>query len=258
MTGAPTTGFVWHERYMWHDNGSAAGLQPGRGRYQPGLHLENPETKRKLKNLMDAYDLTPELGRIEASEASDETLERFHTRDYIAKVQALSDAMGGDAGESALVGPGSAEIARLAVGGCSAAVASVMQGKFANAYALTRPPGHHAERDRGRGFCIFGNVALSILEAQANKQVERVAVVDWDVHHGNGTQQAFYESADVLTISLHQEMLYPVNMGTLAEQGEGAGVGTNINVPLPAGCGGGALPCRYGFRCVAGVARVQA
>jgi len=252
-----TTGFVWHERYMWHDNGAAAGLQPIDGSYQPGLHLENAETKRRLKNLLDAYDVTSQLQAIAPVEASDETLLRFHTADYIKKVHSLSDARGGDCGDSALVGPGSAEIARLAVGGCSAAVASVMNGDVANAYALTRPPGHHAEPDRGRGFCIFGNVALSVLEAQANKHLERVAVVDWDVHHGNGTQAAFYDSPDVLTISLHQEMLFPHDQGTLGEQGEGAGHGNNINVPLPAGCGGGAylaamdqvvLPALHAFK----------
>ncbi|MEM7018390.1 MAG: class II histone deacetylase [Pseudomonadota bacterium] len=252
-----TTGFVWHERYMWHDNGSATGVQPARGRFQPGLHLENAETKRRLKNLLDAYDVTQQLTALAAEEASTETLLRFHTQEYIDKVQALSDAMGGDAGEAALVGPGSAEIARLAVGGTAAAIASVAKGEVDNAYALTRPPGHHAERDRGRGFCIFGNVALGILEAQANRQIERVAVIDWDVHHGNGTQQAFYDSSDVLTISLHQEMLYPVNLGTLAEQGEGAGEGYNINIPLPAGSGGGAyitaidevvLPALHAFK----------
>jgi len=251
------TGFVWHERYMWHDNASAAGLRPARGAYQPGLHIESPETKRKLKNLMDAYGLTNQLTALEFGEAEDDQLLRFHTKDYIQRVQTLSDGMGGDCGESALVGPGSAEIARLAVGGCSAAVASVARGEVNNAYALTRPPGHHAERDRGRGFCIFGNVALSVMNAQANKLVERVAVVDWDVHHGNGTQQAFYDSADVLTISMHQEMLYPVDMGTLSEVGEGAGTGANINVPLPAGVGGGAymaamdevvLPALHAFK----------
>ena len=252
-----TTGFVWHERYMWHDNGSAAGLLPGRGRLQPGLHLESPETKRKLKNLLDAYDVTTQLESIEFEAADNDTLLRFHTADYVQHVQELSDAMGGDCGDSAIVGPGSAEIARLAVGGCGAAVSQVLRGEVTNAYALTRPPGHHAERDKGRGFCIFGNVALSVMEAQAQGLVDRVAIVDWDVHHGNGTQQAFYESSDVLSISLHQEMLYPVNMGTLAETGEGSGIGNNINVPLPAGSGGGAymaamddvvLPALHAFK----------
>jgi acetoin utilization deacetylase AcuC-like enzyme len=115
-----------------------------------------------------------------------------------------------------------------------------MSGEVSNAYALTRPPGHHAERDRGRGFCIFNNIALAILEARAQGWVDRVAVVDWDVHHGNGTQQAFFEDPNVLTISIHQEMLYPVNLGKLEETGKGAGDGFNLNIPLPAGCGGGA------------------
>ena len=235
-----STGFVWHEKYMWHHNGPATGLHNTRGSYQPGVHLENAETKRKLKNLLDAYEVTPQLASITPVVASDETLGRFHTAQYIANVQRLSDQQGGDAGDGALVGPGSAEIARLAVGGCVAAVQQVMSGTLSNAYVLARPPGHHAERDKGRGFCIFGNVALSILEAQAKGSVGRVAVVDWDVHHGNGTQQAFYDSNEVLTISMHQEMLYPVNMGKHSEQGEGAGHGYNLNIPLPAGSGGGA------------------
>ena len=234
------TGFVWHEKYMWHHNGPATGLQHTRGAYQPGVHLENAETKRKLKNLLDAYGVTEQLSPIAPLVANDTTLQRFHTPQYVARVQQLSDQQGGDAGDAALVGPGSAEIARLAVGGCVAAIQQVATGKLDNAYVLARPPGHHAERDKGRGFCIFGNIALGILEAQAQGALGRVAVIDWDVHHGNGTQQAFYESADVLTMSLHQEMLYPVNTGKLEEQGAGAGQGFNVNVPLPAGSGGGA------------------
>jgi acetoin utilization deacetylase AcuC-like enzyme len=252
-----TTGFIWNERYMWHDNGSAIGVQPSKGAFQPGMHLENAETKRKLKNLLDAYGVTPQLKSLGHEMASNETLERFHTPEYISLVQELSDGRGGDAGESALIGAGSAEIAKLAVGGTCAAVAAVCKGEIDNAYALTRPPGHHAERDKGRGFCIFNNIGLAIMQAQADKLVQRVAVIDWDVHHGNGTQQAFYDSADVLTLSIHQEMLYPVNLGTIGEQGENAGHGHNINIPLPAGSGGGAylaalddvvLPALHAFK----------
>ncbi|MEM7218381.1 MAG: class II histone deacetylase [Pseudomonadota bacterium] len=234
------TGFVWHERYMWHDNGSAAGLQPMRGLLQPGLHLESPETKRRLKNLLDAYEVTPQLRALPVAPAERDLLERFHTPDYLDRVQALSDGDGGDAGDAALVGPGSAEIAKLAVGGTQAAVAAVARADVTNAYALTRPPGHHAERDRGRGFCVFNNIGLAIMAARAQGLVDRVAVVDWDVHHGNGTQQAFYDNPDVLTVSLHQEMLYPVNQGFMDEIGAGPGEGANLNVPLHAGCGGGA------------------
>lgn len=235
-----STGFVWNERCMWHDPGPVAGVTPASGAFQPGLFVENAETKRRLKNLLDAYEVTPQLTSLAAEPVSDETLLRFHTAPYLARLAELSQGVGGDAGETALVGPGSDAIARLSAGGVCAAVGAVLRGEVDNAYSLCRPPGHHAERDKGRGFCLFNNIGVAILEARDLGLVDRVAVVDWDVHHGNGTQQAFYESADVLTISLHQEMLYPVNLGTLAEQGEGAGLGFNINVPLPAGCGGGA------------------
>lgn len=225
---------------MWHFNGPASGSYQVRGDLQPGVHVENAETKRKLKNLLDAYEVTPALHALSFGEASDADLLRFHTPDYVARVAELSAQGGGDAGEYAPVGPGSAEIARLGVGGTSAAVAAVASGEVDNAYALVRPPGHHAERDRGRGFCIFNNIALGVLGVLDAGQVDRVAVVDWDVHHGNGTQQAFYDRDDVLTISLHQDMLYPADLGRIEENGEGAGEGFNINVPLPAGSGGDA------------------
>ena len=230
------TGFLWHEKLMWHEPGSvAAGFVPIDGSFQPGLHVENSETKRKLKNLLDAYEVTPQLQQVNFEPATREILSRFHTADYIERVCKLSNSRGGDAGETAPVGPGSEPIARMAVGATCAGVESVLKGDVSNSYVLSRPPGHHAERDRGRGFCIYNNIGLAIMEARAKGLVDRVAVVDWDVHHGNGTQQAFYDSPDVLTISLHQEMLYPANMGKLSEQGEGEGEGFNINVPLPAG-----------------------
>ncbi len=234
------TGFIWHERYMWHDTMSASGSYRVRGDLQPGLHIENAETKRKLKNLLDAYEVTPQLNALSFGEASDEELFRFHTTEYVEKVQKLSDSAGGDAGEFTPFGPGSAEIARLAVGGTSAAIKAVAKGEVDNAYSLTRPPGHHAERDRGRGFCIFNNIGLGVLNALSEGLTDRVAIVDWDVHHGNGTQQVFYDRSDVLTISIHQDMLYPADMGKVDEIGEAEGEGFNLNVPLPAGCGGGA------------------
>jgi acetoin utilization deacetylase AcuC-like enzyme len=225
---------------MWHDPGPVTGVSPAAGAFQPGLFVENAETKRRLKNLLDAYEVTPQLQSLVVEPATDEMLLRFHTQAYLDRVRELSEGIGGDAGETALVGPGSDGIARLSAGGIYAAIQAVLKGEVGNAYSLCRPPGHHAERDQGRGFCLYNNIGVAILEAEARGLVERVAVVDWDVHHGNGTQQAFYGSRDVLTISLHQEMLYPVNLGNLEEQGEGAGLGFNINVPLPAGCGGGA------------------
>lgn len=233
-----TTGFVWHEKTMWHDNGAAAGLSPATGAFQPGIHVENAETKRRLKNLLDAYGVTPQLMSLVPSEVDEQLLTTFHTRAYVETVKALSHTAGGSVGESAWAGPGTFNIACLAVGGTLTAIDAVLRGQCSNSYALMRPPGHHAERDRGRGFCIFNNIALAILEAKKRHSVDRIAVVDWDVHHGNGTQQAFFDDPTVLTISLHQEMLYPVNLGKIEEIGEGLGEGYNINVPLPAGSGG--------------------
>ena len=239
------TGFVWHERFMWHDTGAAmgevnTGVGPFRGRFQPGVHIEHPDTKRRLKNLLDARGVTDELVPIAPFEVDDETLLRFHTRDHVDRVGALSRGFGGDAGDSAPVGPGSDAIARLAVGGAIRALDAVMAGQVDNAYVLSRPPGHHAVRDQGMGFCLYGNIALAILDALERGVVERVAVVDWDVHHGNGTEQAFLERDDVLTISVHQDMLYPFDTGSFADCGTGAGEGFNVNVPLPPGSGGGA------------------
>ena len=114
-----------------------------------------------------------------------------------------------------------------------------------NAYALVRPPGHHAERDTGRGFCIFANVAIAATHARQVRGLERVAVVDWDVHHGNGTEHAFYDDPSVLTISIHQDNNYPPNSGAMTDTGSGAGQGYNINVPLPAGSGVGAYVATF-------------
>jgi acetoin utilization deacetylase AcuC-like enzyme len=124
------------------------------------------------------------------------------------------------------------------------AFSAVIEGRVANAYALVRPPGHHAIADVGMGFCLFGNAALSILHAQAMHKVGRVAIVDWDVHHGNGTQAAFYQRNDVLTISLHQDNLYPANSGGLEERR--AGVSATISTfPLPPGSGNGAYVAAF-------------
>ncbi|MEE4297821.1 MAG: class II histone deacetylase [Pseudomonadales bacterium] len=256
------TGLVWHERYMWHDTGSAfgpinTGVRPFAGARQPGVHSENAETKRRLKNQLDALGITETLVPIRPFAASDAQLLRFHTQAHLDRVAAASRSFGADVGDAAPAGPGSDEIARLAVGGAIAALEAVVTGAVDNAYVLSRPPGHHAEPDMGMGFCIYGNVALAIMDLIDRGLVGRVAVVDWDVHHGNGTETAFYDRDDVLTISLHQDRLYPLDRGGLDACGAGAGAGFNVNVPLPPGSGGGAwlgamdrlvLPALLAFR----------
>jgi acetoin utilization deacetylase AcuC-like enzyme len=113
----------------------------------------------------------------------------------------------------------------------------VASGAARNAYALSRPPGHHCLPDQAMGFCLLANIAIAIEKAIAAHGLERIAVVDWDVHHGNGTEAIFYERPDVLTVSLHQERCYPVDTGSFADRGRGKGEGCNLNVPLLAGGG---------------------
>jgi acetoin utilization deacetylase AcuC-like enzyme len=225
---------------MWWDTRAAAAFMPAGGWVEPGEHAENPSTKRRLKNLLDASGLSQKLTWLEPRMATEDEIARLHTRDYMARMKAMSAEYGGDAGELTPFGPGGYEIALLAVGGALATVDAVLDGTVDNAYGLIRPPGHHAEKDLGRGFCMFGNSALAAAHLRQARGLERVAVVDWDVHHGNGTQHAFESDPTVLTISLHQDNYYPPDSGHVHENGDGAGKGANLNVPLPAGSGVGA------------------
>jgi acetoin utilization deacetylase AcuC-like enzyme len=235
-----TTGLVWHEKYMWHHTGAGTAELPSGGWLEPHVHPESPDTKRRLKNLLDATGLTEQLVAIPPREATVDELCLVHEQSYVEHIRELSDDRGGDAGSEAPFGRGSFEIAALAAGGSIAAVDAVLDGRVDNAYALVRPPGHHALAGLGMGFCIFANVAVAVRHAQSARGVGRVAVVDWDVHHGNGTQAAFWEDASVLAVSLHQDGCYPAGSGAVAEVGDGPGRGATLNIPLPAGSGRGA------------------
>ncbi len=239
------TGFVWHEIYMWHNTGNYAGIMPDGNPVQPGTHVENPETKRRFRNLLEVSGLLPQLQMITAREAEEEEILRFHTPDYLHRIKALSADAGGDAGVFTPMGRGSFEIARLSAGGVLAALEAIISGEVRNAYALVRPPGHHALADEGMGFCIFGNAVIAGKHALEHLGLERIAVVDWDVHHGNGTQSGFYDDPRALTISLHQDNCFPPDSGHLHENGEGPGKGYNINIPLPAGSGVGAYEAAF-------------
>ena len=239
------TGFAFHERLLWHDAGPAASVIPSGGMVEPGPHAESPERVRRIRNLVEVSGLGEQLVALRPREATTAELLRLHTQPYLDRVKALSDGRGGDAGYYAPVGPSSYEIAALAVGACLVAVDAVVAGEVENAYALVRPPGHHALAGTGIGGCIFGNVALAALHARAVHGIGRIAIIDWDAHHGNGTQAAFYDDPTVLTVSLHQAGCFPPDSGRIDELGEGAGRGANINIPLPPGSGTGAFDAAF-------------
>ncbi|WP_322895451.1 MULTISPECIES: class II histone deacetylase [unclassified Yoonia] len=233
------TGFFWDERCFWHGGGNYAGMLPVGGLVQPldGGLPESPETKRRLKNLIEVTGLARDLVLRGAEAATNDDLLRVHPAHYLDQFKALSDAGGGELGRRTPFGPGGFEIAAQSAGLAKAALMAVLQGELDNAYALSRPPGHHCLPDYPNGFCLLNNIAIAIEAARAAGLAQRFAVLDWDVHHGNGTEAVFYDRADVLTVSIHQDRNYPMDTGGFADRGLGAGAGFNLNIPLPPGTG---------------------
>ncbi len=234
-----TTGFFWDERSFWHGGGNYASVLPVGGLVQPiqGGLPENPETKRRFKNLIDVTGLSAELDMRSARQVTQEDLARVHPAGYLNDFKTLSDQMGGEIGLRAPFGPGGFELAALSAGLVKSAMQAVLKGDVTNAYALSRPPGHHCLPDFPNGFCLLANIAIAVRAAIAGKQCARVAVLDWDVHHGNGTEAIFYDDPDVLTISIHQDRNYPLDTGDANDIGRGKGEGWNMNIPLPPGAG---------------------
>lgn len=235
------TGYVYHELFGWHDTGTNAGLfpsDPSRG-LQPFVNYENAETKKRIHELIVVSGLIDHLHRIPARHATREELLLVHPASYLDQLKATSEQLhGGDAGDGETpLAKGGYEIGTMAVGAVTALAQSIMSGAVDNGYALVRPPGHHAVRAGGMGYCLFSNLGIALSVIKRENPGIRIAVVDWDVHHGNGTQDVFYDDPDVLTISLHQDRLYPRDSGGREERGDG--VKTNINIPLPAGTGNG-------------------
>jgi acetoin utilization deacetylase AcuC-like enzyme len=234
------TAFFQDEWCFWHTTGEHALVMPVGSWTQPPTaagHAESAESKRRLKALLDVSGLTARLDHRSAPQATEEELLRVHDLSYIKKFKEVSDAGGGDLGIFAPFGRGSYEIACLSAGLARQAMTDVLSGHNKNAYALSRPPGHHCLQEQSMGFCLLANIAIGIEAARASHGLEKVAVIDWDVHHGNGTQTIFYQRADVLTISLHQESCFPPGGGLVSERGEGAGAGYNMNIPLLPGGG---------------------
>ena len=186
---------------------------------------------------MEVTGLIRQLQVSSAPVATEEELRRVHPASYLEAFKRLSSDKGGELGERTPFGPGGYDIAALSAGLATEALRTVLKGEQRNAYALSRPPGHHCLPDKPMGFCLLANIAIAIEAAFAEKRAARVAVIDWDVHHGNGTEGIFYERDDVLTISLHQENNYPRDSGNTADRGAGRGEGYNINIPMVPGTG---------------------
>ncbi|MCA9524190.1 MAG: histone deacetylase, partial [Myxococcales bacterium] len=199
-------------------------------------HPERPERYRVLSRMFDlSFAANLDWLPVDSRDATNEELARVHSVSYVERMLALR-------GKSATIdadtqtSPRSIDAAVRAAGSGIALVEALLAGAFTRGFALLRPPGHHAEPERAMGFCFFSNIAIAAEAALTDPRVERVAIVDWDVHHGNGTQAAFYGRSDVLFCSLHQWPLYP-GSGTEGEIGRGDGKGYTINVPLDQGAG---------------------
>ena len=207
-------------------------------RHDPGpTHPESPDRYRALKKAFHRAGLFDKLAHIAARPATDDDLHLCHTHAYIAGVR--RDVARGSAtlstGDTA-IGEHTLEAATLAAGAALAGVDSVMSGAVRNAFAAVRPPGHHATASRGMGFCVFNNAAIAARYARKVYGVQRVLIADWDVHHGNGTQDIFYEDRSVFYFSTHQSPWYP-GTGAASETGAGGGKGATMNCPFPAGAG---------------------
>jgi len=239
------TAFIWDESYFWHNAGGGALFEAASEYIEENGSAETPQSKRRVKNLLERSSLIDKLIQIKPEPATEAQLEYFHTKRHIETVAQMSKIGGLDCGDSAIVGRGSFEIAKLSVGGAIRAIKAVTSGEANNAYVLTRPPGHHAEADRGMSYCIFNNIVIAAKYAQKELGVKKILILDWDAHHGNGTEDAFYQDDSVLFISLHQERLDPVNRGDKECIGSGIGKGYTINIPLHAGSGDAVY--RYAF-----------
>lgn len=235
---AGRTGFATHELLFWYDHGPSSMFLRRQGAFmQPFPHVESPESKGRVRNLIEASSFIDNLLPVPVVPASETELLRVHTHDYLDRVAELSAGWGGDSGSGAWVPNGGERILKLAAGCARSAAFAVADGIVDNAYALIRPPGHHAEADAGYGFCVFNNAAVSAAALRAERGLDRIAIIDWDVHHGNGTESIFWDEPNVLAISIHQDGLYPAGRGAVDHLGGSHAEGATLNIPLPSGCG---------------------
>jgi len=206
--------------------------------YQHDTGLWHPEQPERLDAAVEgARSSGIDLVERAAPEASLESLQTIHRPEYIARIHKFCAAGGGSLDPDTVASPGSWEAALRSAGAGLAAVDDLTAGAADAAFLAVRPPGHHATSDQAMGFCLFNNIAVAA--EHLTRRGEKVAIVDWDVHHGNSTQEMFYKRGDVLYLSMHEFPFYP-GTGWIDEDGSGAGLGFNINLPFPAGTAGDA------------------
>ncbi len=217
------TGLVYHPAYLEHDMGTG--------------HPESPNRLRAIMQQLEQSGTLARVARIEPRRAEDEWVTKIHTPSYIASLNRHAPTNGRvSLDPDTSMSPGSLQAAYLAAGGALAGVDAIMAGQVDQVFCAVRPPGHHAEAGRAMGFCLFNSVAIAARYVQKKYGLSRVLVVDWDVHHGNGTQHSFEDDPSVLFFSTHQYPHYP-GSGWVTERGKGDGEGFTINVPMEAGKG---------------------
>lgn len=216
-------GFVYDPRYLGHEMGPS--------------HPESPQRLRAICSQLQSSGTWSRLHQVTPQRVERQWIELIHRASYVEGLERRSPANGyASLDPDTSMSPGTLDAAYLATGGALAAADAIMNSDIDQAFCAVRPPGHHAEADRAMGFCFFNTVAIAARYIQKQYGVERVLIVDWDVHHGNGTQHAFYDDASVLFFSTHQFPFYP-GTGRAMETGEGEGKGLTINVPLSGGQG---------------------
>jgi acetoin utilization deacetylase AcuC-like enzyme len=218
------TGIVQDERYMNHQMGA--------------YHPESPRRLEVIYTMLEDADMQGNYTNVPVRRAEREELLWIHSPDYVERLASTEGKEYTYLDPDTQTSPGSYEAALLAAGGLCEAISMVHSGELDNAFALVRPPGHHAERAQAMGFCLFNNVAVGARYAQEHLKLNRIMVVDWDLHHGNGTQHSFEEDASILYFSTHQYPYYP-GTGALTEAGKEKGEGFTVNVPLSMGYGDG-------------------
>jgi acetoin utilization deacetylase AcuC-like enzyme len=217
------TGLVYHPAYLEHDMGAG--------------HPESPHRLRAIMQQLERSGTAEKVTRIEPRNAEEEWITQIHSPSYVAALTKHQPAHGRvSLDPDTSMSPGSLRAAYLAVGGALTAVDAIMRAEVEHAFCAVRPPGHHAETARAMGFCLFNNVAIAARYVQKKHRLKRVLIVDWDVHHGNGTQHSFEQDPSILFFSTHQYPHYP-GTGRATEHGTGAGEGFTINVPMEVGDG---------------------